>query len=137
MPASEVSLAVEMSAAEARGGEALWRSNEAFDIPPNTSQESSSNLLKRHVVPGREINGWLMQVHWAIKPGGGADGSYKFSYADFPSVYERILHLKDRDELIMSMEDVDFSPDDSGIGNGAHWSAGYHVVQISLRHEEA
>jgi hypothetical protein len=57
LPGSEVSLASDVRAAEKRGGDALWTSHEALGVRPTTSQRSASDGLKRHLSPGREIDG--------------------------------------------------------------------------------
>jgi hypothetical protein len=91
LPASEVSLAADVRAAEERGGDALWRSHEALGAHPTTSQWSASDSLRQHVPPGREIDGWLMKVNWSILR--DQEGSSKYSYTAVPPPYELTLRF--------------------------------------------
>jgi hypothetical protein len=94
LPGSEVSLAADVRATEERGGDTLWTSHEALGVRPTTSQTSVSDGLKRHVSPGRAIDGWLMKVNWSILRGAG---SSKYNYTRFPPVYE--LNLRFPEDL--------------------------------------
>jgi hypothetical protein len=92
LPGSEVSLASDVRAAEERGGDALWTSHDASFV--YFTQTSASDGLKRHVSPGREIDGWLMKVNWSILRG---PESVKYNYTGFPPVYE--LNLRFPEDL--------------------------------------
>ena len=93
LPASEVSLAADVRAAEEQGGKALWMSHEELDVRPNAPRRTASDRLKLHVPPGREIDGWLMRVRWSILRDRG--GSSKYSYTGVPPVYELALRFPD------------------------------------------
>lgn len=81
LPGSQVSLATDVRAAEQRGGEPLWRDPESSALDP----------LKPHVPPGRQIDGWLMRVHWSILRDQG--GSSKYDYWHLPPIYELTLRF--------------------------------------------
>ena len=91
LPASEVSLAADVRAAEERGGEALWRAHNQVGVHPKPSQTSALDALKPHVPPGREIDGWLMQVNWSMLRDPGGFSNYRYNGA--PPIYEVTLRF--------------------------------------------
>ncbi|QEH36162.1 hypothetical protein OJF2_47220 [Aquisphaera giovannonii] len=65
LPASELSLAADVRAAEERGGEMLWGTSYATGDGPGSAHGSATDSLGFQAPPGRKMDGWLMRVGWA------------------------------------------------------------------------
>jgi hypothetical protein len=93
LPGSQISLAADVRAAEQRSGASIRRSLEATGPRPDgatmAAQMAALDGLRLHVQPGRQIEGWLMQVAWVAR----SDKDPRYFFKHVPPGYSVALRF--------------------------------------------